>query len=281
MPRGVAAGVEQGSEENQVSSKTLIIIVVFGLGALVLLGMSMQFVVKSSPGLQETIRFKQCLAQDFSTRGIQEVALRTLEGGSGHHLLLTGTIPESELDRARLDAEVADYFVRTHGDKRAELLRISYHLPRSWGCSSALAEPHRVEEIRLSPIRRRIARVEKEKVLTVQLEQLGCRLLSCEVFEESTLEMRVKVAVTDPVEVGNLARRIERDTRGRLRGFYSTLRLLLVGEPIAATDEKGAPVVRQNVLFDATYDRRGSPSRPAGRTSPAGSAEGARARTDG
>ena len=77
-----------------MSSKTLIIIVVFGLGALVLLGMSMQFVVKSSPGLQETIRFKQELARDFETRGIEEVALRTANDGGGYHLLLTGTIPE-------------------------------------------------------------------------------------------------------------------------------------------------------------------------------------------
>ncbi len=52
-----------------MSNKTLIIIVVGGLGAVVLLGMSMEYVVKSNPGLRESIKFKQALARDFALIG--------------------------------------------------------------------------------------------------------------------------------------------------------------------------------------------------------------------
>ena len=262
-----------------MSNKTLIIIVVGGLGAVVLLGLSMEYVVKSNPGLQESIKFKQAFARDFASRGIQEVALRKLKRTNGYQLLLTATTPDDEIGRKRLDEDVADYFVRTHSDKRAHLLKVSYHAPRSWGCSAALAEPHRVEEISLSPIRRHITRVEKQTTLAAQLEQFGCKVLSWK-FESTAMELRVKVPSADPGEVTNLARRIEREARARLRGLYSTLRLLLLGEPTARKDEKGKPVVEENILFEGTFDRRGSRRKPSDRRKPrTRSGEGSRART--
>ena len=259
-----------------MSNKTLIIIVVGGLAAVVLLGMSIEYVLKSNPGLRDSIKFKQALARDFEMRGIQEVALRNLKKANGYQLLLTGTIPEDEIERKRLDEDVADYFVRTHSNQRAHRLKISYHAPRSyWSCSAALAEPHRVEEILLQPIRRRITRMKKQTILVAHLERSGCKVLACH-FESGEIELRVKVPSADPDEVTNLAQRIERDTRGRLRGLYSTLHLLLLGEPTVRKDENGKPVVEENVLFERTYDRRGA--QPSGKKSQARSGKGSRSR---
>ena len=77
------------------------------------------------------------------------------------------------------------------------------------------------------------------------------------------MELRVRVPAVDPDEVENLAQRIEKETRGRLRGLYSTLRLVLFGEPTTRKDENGEPVVEENILFEGSFDRRGATPRPS------------------
>ncbi len=77
----------------------------------------------------------------------------------------------------------------------------------------------------------------------------------------------MRVPAVDPDEVENLARRIERETRGRLRGLYSTLRLVLLGEPTTRKDENGEPVVEENILFEGSFDRRGATPKPSKRRS--------------
>ena len=223
-----------------MSNRTWIVIAVIGIGSVVALGMTMGYVVESSPGLKLAIKFKQSLARDFSTRGIEEVTLRTMPEKLGFHLLLTATLPDDDAERDRLDRDVAEYFVREHGDKRARVLKISYSRPPSWGCRSAMAEPRRVKEFPLKPIRQRVARAQKEIELATFLEErLGCRLVACE-SEDGELRVRVDVVRADrATSTSALVKRVEMSIRGRLRGHYSTLHLTVLGVGKEDTDGGG------------------------------------------
>ncbi len=220
-----------------MSNRTWIVIAAIGIGSVVALGMTMGYVVESNPSLKSAIKFKQSLARDFSARGIEEVSLRNMPKNLGFHLLLTATLPDDDAERDRLDRDVVEYFVREHGDKRARVLKISYLRPPSWGCRSAMAEPHRVKEFPLRPIRQRLARAQKEIQLAAFLEErLGCRLVACQ-SEDGELRVRVDVVRADATaNTRDLVKRVERSIRGRLRAYYSTLHLTVLGVGKEDTD---------------------------------------------
>ena len=210
-----------------MNSKVWMVIIFIGVGAVGAMGMIARFAINSNPKLQKTIQFKQDLAHAFEARGVREVSVRRLSGHGAYQLTLIAELPQTDEELERLDADVADFFIREYEDRSSRFLKISYAPVRSaWGIRFAHAEPTREKDVELAELRRKQVKAKRQRQLLTDLAalaELRVASLTFEGTEELKLDLQLAVEEDDLTRLLVIAKSAERKSRTQLRGFYSKL----------------------------------------------------------
>lgn len=251
-----------------MSSRGSVIILATGVGGLFAFGFLTKLVIDSRPDLQNIIRFKAALAQDFGEKGICEVQLRK-EQRQSYRLSLTLSAERSASEKesgfkegglekdealARLDGEIAEYFLKNFPERSARVLRISYFSPGTSGCQGS--SEFRTKEVALDAFRKRLSSQSHRAPLEERFRSsLSCRLV---LFEQQGPELQIGVEAPPGFagDARQLAVRLEGLVREEFRsGPYGilALRILPAGEQV--TPPKDEP--RGKCLLEARFDFRG------------------------
>ena len=154
-------------------SRSLIAIVVLGIGAMIAFGMATKIALDSNGQLRRITEFKVAFLDAFGGRGVEEVSFRWLPRGEGAMLRLV-------VDPRRLEGvpylhdDIAEYVLQKL-PAVGYRLTLSYLAPRGLGCSGS--EAYLVKEIDLGQVRRAIrAREQKQHFAEALRTANGARL---------------------------------------------------------------------------------------------------------
>ncbi len=242
-----------------MNPRSLIVIVLMGVGALGSLGMIAGYALESDPELKDSVRFRADAAKEFAPRGVTIVALRRLPAPArGYELRVSleaddaSSRPEDASAReGTLAADLAEFLVRRHPDRHAKTLRVTVVPPASsWGWGESASEERVLDNVELQPIRWRVLFETRQRGFRADVAaQLAAEAVR---VEESERRLEVDVRLSDEGasrdEQVSLSDRIEKLARARLTGFYDSLavRILAGGDGDSAA-----------VLFEMSYDRFG------------------------
>jgi hypothetical protein len=193
-------------------SRSLIVIVVFGVVGMVAFGLMTVFAVDSSKDLQDVAKFKTAVLDRFQERGVVGVAFRNIRienGGRAIEVLLTmasqvqgsealglGALGQDAPIHAEIAELVADAFPRS-----TATLRLRYRRPSSWGCGTS--EPFLDVDRRLADVR--AAKAQRSAVARADetlAQRIGWRIIDAETVRP---RLRFRIAAANGVVPTDIA----------------------------------------------------------------------------
>ena len=152
-----------------MKSKSVLIILFLGFGAVIAFGLGTKFAFESNKGLQQVADFKSTVVRVCAARGVEEVTYKRLPKRTGVEI---GVVAEASVleQSPELESEIAEIYSRSFRRQRGKL-RLIWLEPRFWGRSKT---PYHESEFNLHALRARLAAEERRaKVAQIVAERTG------------------------------------------------------------------------------------------------------------
>jgi hypothetical protein len=125
--------------------RSWLLIFVIGIGGFLAFGFLTKFALESNPEILRLGKLKAAIAEDCSSRGVENVALKALPGRRGYEIRVEASRSRGG-DPEALASEIAECFIRKYGGPAPAFIKLTILEPGGFGCRGS--QSYFVKEVR-------------------------------------------------------------------------------------------------------------------------------------